>query len=271
MADRLDDSYSNQWYEYLSFTAAAEEEETRSIALEAQERCRNLGIPPEELKFYFFYSKSYFMAINELISHIVHDLKNPLAVIRGMSQLANLKLNPNNEYHYFDNIIKQVDVMDKIISDLLAIFRVEKRLKLSPISIIQKELESLKTFFQSKELQISFISDSDFSIPLCQKLFERTIHNLIYNCLHALPSGGRLLISCRKKQNNMVLSLTPATPDIESNGSPLDLFMSGDKQQKERGLELFLANYCARVHCGKLWIENLPQKGTTLYMSLPLQ
>jgi len=271
LADRLDDSYSNQWYEYLSFAAAAEDEETRAIALEAQERCRSLGIPPEDLKFYFFCPKSPFAATNEFISHVVHDLKNPLAVIKGMSQLANLKLNPNNEYYYFDNIIKQVDEMDQLISDLLAIFRTEKRVKVSPVLIIQKELESLETFCRSKELQISFLSNSDFIMPLCPKLFERTIHNLIYNCILALPPRGRLLISCRKKQNNMILGLTPAAPDTdrESEGHPLDLFRI-EKQHSKPRLELFLANYCARIHCGKLWIEKLPQKCTTLYMSLPL-
>jgi len=79
------------------------------------------------------------IAAEELMAAAIHDLKNPLASIRGLGQLGMLTSSSKRERSYFERIIKQVDSLNTSVIDLLSVFKPERSVKAKP-SLIVKEV-----------------------------------------------------------------------------------------------------------------------------------
>ena len=121
------------------------------------------------------------------------------------------------------------------------------------------------------------IPKSEDGLPLVMVdgvLIEQVLINLLENAVHYTPEGSTIILSAKKQDNSVLVSVKdngPGNlPGLEKK--IFDKFYSVSRSDKQKGTGLGLA-ICAgiiKAHKGKIWVENEPQGGACFYFTLPL-
>lgn len=210
-------------------------------------------------------------AASELIATAVHDLKNPLAVIRGLGQLGNLTTEKSKIHNYFDRIIKQVDEMHDTVTDLLNIFRPEELVPHKIVPIIKEILESFKPICDSKNIKLHLVSNADEHVNMSRTLFKRAIGNIVNNAVQMMDDGGVIEITTKLDGNSIIISIRDSAKGIpdELKGTLFDAFSF--RRSGGTGLGLFMAHYTITTsHKGEIWFKTKSGEGTTFFIKLPI-
>lgn len=207
---------------------------------------------------------------SELMAIAVHDLKNPLASIRGLGQLGMMTSTSKKERSYFERIIKQVDSLNNSVIDLLNIFRPEKPVRVNPDLIITQIIEEMKPTCDISNIELILITDNESDIELYVKVFKRAMENLIENAILVLKYGGTIKIHIKDKGDRVLISVNDNGPGIpeEIRKSLFQPFVFHRKDGT--GLGLYMVQHAiTEVHKGEIWFDSELGKGTTFYVSLP--
>jgi transcriptional regulator of acetoin/glycerol metabolism len=208
-------------------------------------------------------------AISELMATAVHDLKNPLAVIRGLGQLGNLNSDKPTIRNYFDRIIKQVDEMNSMVIELLSIFKPEELIPQKIVPIIDEVLQSFEPICNSKHIRLLFNKKVDACVNLSERLFKRTIENLVNNAVQVMENDGFIEVKTELSNDSIIISIIDSAGGIpeeikETLFEPFSFRRSGGT-----GLGLFMAYHSvSNTHKGEIWFETQPGEGTTFFIKL---
>lgn len=210
-------------------------------------------------------------AISELIATAVHDLKNPLAVISGLSQLGNITTDKPTINDYFTRIYNQVEEMNNMVIELLNIF---KPVELFPNKIVPM-VEEVLAFYQpicdSKNIKLSFINEEDAITNLCDNLFKRTIENLINNAIQVMDKDGAIEINTKVESNSIIISIKDSAGGIPEKIQKTIFEPFTFRRSGGTGLGLFMAYHTiTNIHKGKIWYETEHGKGSTFFIKLPV-
>lgn len=206
----------------------------------------------------------------ELMAAAIHDLKNPLASIRGLGQLGMLISSPKKERSYFERIIKQVDSLNNSVIDLLNIFKPEKTVRANPSLIIKEVLDEFQPTCDINNIELIFRARYVGEINLHVKVFKRAMENLIKNAVQVLEGGGKIEICTDGNSSYFLVSVNDNGPGIPEDIKK-SLFHPFIYHRKDgTGLGLFMVHHAiTEVHGGQIWFSSELDKGTTFYISLP--
>jgi two-component system sensor histidine kinase PilS (NtrC family) len=133
--------------------------------------------------------------LGEMSAGIAHELRNPLGVISGYAKLLSKKVD-RTLHQTVESILKEVAVMDRIISDFLSFAR--------QTDLILSEVD-LKTLLRGC---ISTIADSAGLVRIAERfetvpvvkadevLLRQSITNILQNAMESMPDGGDLTVAC---------------------------------------------------------------------------
>lgn len=211
------------------------------------------------------------LVTTELIGTAVHDLKNPLAVIRGLGQLGAITSDISKIHDYFERIIKQVDEMNSIVIDLLSIFRPEQLIPHKVSSIIEEVIYSFEPICNSKKIALSLTNNGDGYVRMSEHLFKRTIENLINNAVQIMDDGGIIRIVTSIEKESVLISIADNAGGVpeeirDTLFEPFTFRRSGGT-----GLGLFMAYHSiTNTLNGQIWFETDIGRGTTFFIRLPI-
>jgi len=225
-----------------------------------------------------------FNYIVELSSHMSHELKTPLAIIRGEAELALRKDQDMAEYKRVMTVtIQEVERMLKTINDLLLLTKLDYRYE-----VFKFESIDLKVFFQEIYEQSKILaSKKDIIITLHMpqdqlSLNGDTLHlrrlffNLIDNALKFTPQNSRIDMHVRYEAKKVLVSIADTGVGIAQEDLPeiFNRFFHIDRpdlhQESGSGLGLSIALSIAKIHKGHIQVESEIGKGTTFLVTLPL-
>nr|WP_207757823.1 HAMP domain-containing sensor histidine kinase [Clostridium botulinum] len=218
----------------------------------------------------------------EQIAALAHDIKTPLTIIKGNSELLN-ELNLNSDQVIFNgNILGEVKNMEYYIKSLIEIMKSEKEV------MLKKENVNLKIFINEiieqgilliKDKQIKLTNEVKTNIEIInvdRVSLKRAIINIITNAIDYCPIKGEILFSV--DSNNEYISFT-----IEDNGrgftkeeldSATEQFYQGDKSRNSKnhyGMGLYITRNIIKKHGGNLILENSKEMGgAKVVIKLPL-
>lgn len=213
---------------------------------------------------------------DEFIGFASHELKTPIATIKGFMQLgkaANLSCE-----NIYPKVIKQIDRLEVLVSDLLDLSRIQAGKleysfeKISLLQLIQEAIESVdcNTHTIKLELPASDIkAHGDYS-----KLLQVLV-NLIGNACKYAPPSTTILVKSIILGDHVQVSVTDEGPGIPQS-EQTQIFnqfyrISTDAQTKKgTGLGLYISKEIMNAHEGKIWVESEPGKGATFYISFPV-
>ncbi|MCL1125182.1 nitrogen regulation protein NR(II) [Shewanella surugensis] len=215
-----------------------------------------------------------------LVRNLAHEIKNPLAGIRGAAQLLSRELLNTDHNDFTDLIIEQSDRLRNLVDRLLGPQRPTAHGMFNIHEIIQKVL-SLITITLPENIQIK--QDYDPSIPnlkMDPEQLQQALLNIVQNAIQALENKGgnieiqtrtqhQITIGTQRHKLVLALSITDTGPGI--NPDLIDtLFypMVTDKAQGS-GLGLSIAHNVARLHGGRIDCHSTTA-GTQFTLLLPV-
>jgi heavy metal sensor kinase len=225
-----------------------------------------------------------FEHVNEFSSHVAHELKTPLAIIRGEVELALSETRDVGEYQRVLSVsLEEVDRLIKIIKDLLLM----ARLDYNP-DVFQFENINLKAFLEEIHEYSSILAEqkglaselkipeSAYSINGDKVHLRRLFLNLINNAVKFTPKGGKIIITLIVNSNRAQIGVSDTGIGIlrEDQEVIFDKFFrshsQGHKTEPGSGLGLSIARSIARAHQGEIAVQSRPGQGTTFTVSLPV-
>ncbi|MFH1422481.1 MAG: ATP-binding protein [Planctomycetota bacterium] len=228
--------------------------------------------------------------IEEMSFGLAHEIRNPLASIRGCTQeLGRTQFLDTDSKRLAEIVCLESDRLDKIISDFLGFAKMQ-----SPMFSkcnLAKLIHEVATLLKSREnsVGVEIITDvaEDINLLCDTGQMKQVFLNLGINSLEALEGSGLLKITARKGTISEHFNLKKHYPDIVSNegvlisleddgqGIPLEYM---DKiftpffttKQKGTGIGLAIVNRIVTSHNGFILVNSKPNEGVVFDIWLPL-
>jgi two-component system sensor histidine kinase KdpD len=262
---RLEDPEQQRLADALAMQIAVALERTRLA--EANERAR-LEVQTEQVR-------------SALLSSVSHDLRTPLAVIRGAaSTLAeeNPSLAPTTRTELTDTLVEETERLDRLIANLLDITRLEAgRVR------ITKEWQSLEEVvgaaFNRMERrlggrQLTIAVPADLVAPFDSVLIEQALVNLLENAAKYTTEGSPIEVRAAKVDASVVVEVADRGAGVppEEQERIFDKFHRGPSERTKAGvgLGLTICRAIVTTHGGRIWVENRHGGGASFQFSLPL-
>ncbi len=207
---------------------------------------------------------------------IAHEIKNPLASIKGLTQLMAEKADMDSDaIKYTSVMLEEIDRLNKVADNLLYLAKPAKDnhryydIKLllnkaadNAMSAANKKIEILK---DSDETSVEIWMDSD--------RLERAFLNLLINAIQATADGGVVKLEVRSNApgRDMVfirISNQGSFIPLEDRGKIFEPFYT--TKGKGTGLGLAVARHIILSHGGDIKIESNKEE-TTFIVELPVK
>jgi len=213
-------------------------------------------------------------AIGRMAASIAHEIRNPLAAMRGSIQMLRADMDGQSEQtELMEIILRESDRLNRIISDFLSYAR--------PRSIIQSKVdvgESLKQTFtllrHSAEMNESHLikvdlPDTPLLINADSEQLQQVFWNLARNALQAMSLGGTLHASVQRSSNNRLRITFSDTGRGMSPEQVEHLFEPFSSTTGGTGLGLSIVYQIIRDHGGTINVRSREGQGTTITIELP--
>ena len=182
-----------------------------------------------------------------------------------------------------EDIAAEVDREDKIISDLLALVRMDKRateLNISNVNIIEVTeivLKRLRPIARKREIELTLESGREVTAEVDEVKFSLVIMNLVENAVKYNRDGGWVKVAIDADHQFFTVRVSDSGPGIpeESLAHIYERFYRVDKSRSKEiggtGLGLAIARGAVLMHRGELEVESTSEEGTTFLVRIPLR
>jgi len=223
---------------------------------------------------------------DEFLAMLSHELRNPLAPIRSAVHLLKLHEAPDADpvqRQARDIIERQVNVLTRMVSDLLEVSRVISgriRLDLQPVDlrqIVSHALQTADPLIQQRRHTVSLDLQPDPLYVLADAArLEEVVVNLLNNAAKYTPINGSIHISCAALADQAVLAVRDSGVGVEPAILPriFDLFTQADRSLARSagglGVGLSLAHRLVELHGGSIAAaSDGPDLGSEFTVRLP--
>lgn len=219
-----------------------------------------------------------------LVANVSHELKAPLASVRGFSELMLDGLIDEKEKERYLQIILDNSVhLSKLVDDLLTLSHLES----GQVVLEQKELnvdDLARWSFDSITPQgdqkgIKLLYNIEPGLPLIigdRHRLHEVLVNLLENALAYTPPGGEVSLEVYQNQGQVVFEVHDTGCGISGDELPLifERFYKVDKSRrrsgKGSGLGLAITKQLVELHGGTIEVDSGLNKGSTFRVYLPL-
>jgi signal transduction histidine kinase/CheY-like chemotaxis protein len=266
----LQTSAERTWIAVEKLRAEAE----RERLLKSEQEARDTAEKANQLK-------------DEFLATLSHELRNPLNVILGYSELL-LRM---PEIEGSPRLIKMSEALrrnaqsqSQLINDLLDLSRLQRgkiSLNLETVSlaaIIDSAVETVRTDAAAKQIEIRLhVGDHLLLVEGDRLRLQQIAWNLLNNAVKFTPAGGSIEISLGSEGDTAELSVTDTGQGIDENFLPhvFEMFRQADGSNRRRhgglGIGLALVRPLVQLHGGAISAESDgPNKGSQFTIRLPL-
>jgi two-component system, NtrC family, sensor kinase len=213
-------------------------------------------------------------AIGELAAGVAHEINNPLAIIRGNTELVQDALPEDSPcQEELEIVTRQLSRVERIVANLLRFARRERKQSgRTSLNLILEEILR-QVGHQIPLTGIVVATDYDPAGPEVMgdaDQLQQVFTNLIINAVQAMPMGGTLTIATRADYDNGACAITVS--DSGSGILPENLEQVFNPFFTTRangvGLGLSVSYGIIRDHGGEIGVDSTPGKGTSFRVTL---
>lgn len=221
-------------------------------------------------------------AMDRILSEVAHELKTPLTVIRGSTEVLADGAVPQEEYgEYYARILRQTDAMTKLVSDLLDATRSEDGFRMAPVptdlsALMQSVFSDFRPTAAAADVSLLFEARNDLPLLSLDPDRMRQLAGIFLdNALKHTPAGGTITLFLDADAQNVVLG-------VSDNGSGIpaqDIIHIFDRYYKapvERGglasgngIGLSVAERITKLHDGTIEVKSEIGKGACFTVKIP--
>ncbi len=206
-------------------------------------------------------------SLGELSAGIVHEVRNPLAAIKGAVEILEDELAKDSPRREFADLAKkEVERLDKLVGEFL---RFARPATLSvQLNDLNKIIESVAALVENQANSQSVKIEKDLQKNLPEVLIDseqikQVLLNLAINSLQAMPNGGQIAFRTSENGKSCVVEVGDTGGGIDEKILPkiFDPFFT--TKEKGVGLGLSIAHKIVSQHNGNLSVES--SNGNTIF------
>jgi two-component system heavy metal sensor histidine kinase CusS len=219
-----------------------------------------------------------FTRLSQFSADLAHELRTPIANIRGEGEVALTRGRTQDEYReVIESSVAECERLSAIVDNLLFLARAE-----AAEGHIQRTLfsgraavEKIAAFYEpiAEEHQTAITCAGEDDIHADSMLFGRAVSNLVENALRFTPAGGTIQISIVAGAAHSQISVKDTGCGIAAEHLPrvFDRFYRIDSSRSSQGsgLGLALVKSIMDLHGGSAVVESEVDRGTAVTLTFP--
>jgi len=220
-----------------------------------------------------------FSNLGKLVSLIIHDLKNPISIIRGYGELLKIVADdPVKLQGYASKIVRESDRLNDFTRELLDYSRGRMRLEMAPyrVGTVFDRIETLfKEDFFNRNIGLLLTGDRELVLYGDLERVVRALSNLVDNGRKALTDkSGEVAVLVDKESNVEKQTIRFQVKD-NGEGIPTDslekIFEPFFSRSKGGGTGLGMVSVknIVEAHGGTILVDSTLGQGTTVTFRLP--
>ncbi len=220
--------------------------------------------------------KEKLAAIGGLAAGVAHEIRNPLSSIKGMASFFRNKFTDDSEdREAADVMIKEVDRLNRVISELLEFARPSKMdLKPSDINpVLDHSVRLIRQDADLKNISVALKTESNLpDVIIDPDRFTQCLLNLYLNSIQSMTAGGKLTIISRLVRNQRVeINVKDSGEGIppENLKNIFDPYFT--TKSTGTGLGLAIVHKIIEAHDGKITVLSEAGRGTVFSILIPVK
>lgn len=222
----------------------------------------------------------------ELVVNVSHDLRTPLAALRGYLETLLLKeesLDDEQRRNYLKIAVDHSKRLGKLISELFELARLDSnetqavRESFSIGELVQDVVQKYDLIARQKDIQlvVNYQPDLPF-VDADIGLIERVLENLIENALRFTPRGGSVTLNLHPEPQQVAVEITDTGCGISAQDLPhiFDRYYrvktNGHRSFISGGLGLAIVKKILELHDSGIQVSSKLDEGTTFRFGLPV-
>lgn len=217
---------------------------------------------------------------DEVTAMLVHDLKNPLAVI------------VSNYDYILEGIEGPPDCLEalrdsqsagrrmlRLLANLVDVARLENgslALETAAVdlsSLLRPIAEQRRALARARNISMTFTLLSESTLVVDPDLLTRTIENILDNAFRHTPTGGRIEIECEDVGPDVEIRIgnTGVAIATAARGAIFEKYAQTDAPvgRMNLGLGLYFCRLAVEAHGGRIWVEETAPLPTVFAIRLP--
>lgn len=211
-------------------------------------------------------------SLEGLGAKLAHELKNPLASIKGLAQLSVGDVDDARARKRFEVLLTAAGDMEAILEGYLSFSR--------PLAALEREAVALRPFVEDTvalarvradaQAVTLAVSGADVRVQADARRLREALLNVLVNAVEASPRGAKVEVVLQSTQAAATIEVHDHGPGLAAD--TLEKLGTAYFTTKARGtgLGVVIAMAALREHGGDVHFENAPGGGTTVSLRLPL-
>ncbi len=217
---------------------------------------------------------------DEVAAMIVHDLKNPLAVIVSNSEFV---------IEGFDGASERREALEeaqtaarrmlRLLANLDDVARLEGdslEVRVSPIDLarlLESIVEQRRVSAKTRRIAMVMTSGKDCFVTVDVDLVTRTVENLLDNAFRYVPEGGRIEIELRETDTHVEIRIGNSGPAVPADARVAIFDKYGQSGvrvgRRNLGLGLYFCRLATEAQGGRIWVDETETLPALFTVSLP--
>jgi heavy metal sensor kinase len=221
--------------------------------------------------------------LHQFTADASHELKTPLAALRGAAEVALSKPRDEQELRrVIEDSIQHFDRLARIAGDLLLLARLDAghdsitRVPVNLAAAIEDVVDLYSAYAAERGIQLQVKQCDPVVVMGDRDRLRQMVSNLIDNAVKYMEGAGQIDVSMTRENGRAEMRVADTGPGIPPESLPhvFDRFYRADQARARRedqgaGLGLPISRSIAMALGGSVRIESTVGAGTTIYVSLP--
>ena len=191
----------------------------------------------------------------------------------------------NDQQHgYVSKIITGVEVMSRLVNNLLDLGRIEAGVGLQVEDVVIEDvIEAVTGSLQlqadekSIRLGVELAQGLPRSLRADKALLQQALYNLVENAVKYTPQNGKVTLRVKPRPEGLLVEVRDNGIGIAPADQPrlFEKFYRGSHREARKhrgsGLGLAIVRSIAERHGGRVWVESQLGEGSTFFLSIPYQ
>jgi PAS domain S-box-containing protein len=210
--------------------------------------------------------------LGEMAAVIAHEVKNPLAGIRGAIQVLGDQLSGDGKKaQVLKEIVSRIDALDQMMKDLLLFARPPKP-RHAPTDLVPLVTTTAHLLSEDpalKEVDVE-VEGSAPTISADPDMLRIVFQNLLINGAHAMHGKGRIRVAIGAVDSRCQIAFIDSGPGIPTEIREKIFTPFFTTKTRGSGLGLPTAKRLIEAHNGQIAIDCPPAGGTAVVIRLPI-
>jgi signal transduction histidine kinase len=220
----------------------------------------------------------------DFVHHVSYELRAPLTTIIGfahfLSDPSTGPLTPK-QAEYLDYVTKSTNALLALTNNILDLATIDAgamKLELGPVNIekaIQAAAEGIQDRLATDRIELKVDIDSNIgNFTGDERRVVQVLYNLLANAVGFSPHDAAVTISAHRTEHRVIFTVSDSGPGIppDVKDKVFDWFESHSHGSRHRGagLGLSLVRSFVELHGGKVRVDSVVGKGTTVSCDFPI-